>query len=56
MKLELTETEVQECILAVINQRFHGVFNTVEFDCQYGAFNTAILSFVKDDEEVKENE
>jgi hypothetical protein len=56
MKLELTETEVQECILALINQRFDGVFNTVELDIHYGIFNKAILSFVKDDEEVKENE
>ena len=45
MKLVLTPDEVKEFVLVGINNRFGGMFNTVQLDCSYGYFTKAVLTF-----------
>jgi hypothetical protein len=54
MKLVLTEDEVKEFVLVGINNRFSGMFNTVQLDCNYGYFTKAVLTFEDADDDMKE--
>jgi hypothetical protein len=54
MKLVLTPDEVKEFVLVGINNRFGGMFNTVQLDCNYGYFAKAVLTFEDAEDDMKE--
>ena len=54
MKLELTEDKVKEFVLAGINKRCSGMFNTVQLECSYGYFTKAVLTFEDAKDDIKE--
>ena len=56
MKLVLTPDEVKEFVLVGINNRFGGMFNSVQLDCSFGYFTKAVLTFENEnaDDDMKE--